>query len=400
MMLPRRCAAMLITALALATTTGCWDRVEINNRGFVVGISLDAQPEEEEAEEENGEETQHAQSYRICYQIVVPGGQNDGEGTKGSVGYTNLCGRASSLSAFHQYATDKLSRPPFYDHLKVILIADQVARKGTGFADILDFFIRGAGIRRSIKVLVARGEAAEALYADSPNEGLPASDIEKIAGNRSSLERLPATQIGYIHERLMNETSYAVQSLEASNKSILVSGSAIFDGKTNRQWGALNARQTTGMNFLRGYKMKGMLTLQAAGAKIALNVYEIRTRLSANVRDPAHIVFDAYVNVVVAIRETTGTIEPMTKSAVDRIQRDAASEIESMIGDAVRAVQHDIGKDALGLGVALKHNHHRTWEKVKNDWDQGKHFLSSCEVRPHATVSIRLNGTVDRSERE
>ncbi|WP_459076903.1 hypothetical protein [Cohnella rhizosphaerae] len=97
--------------------------------------------------------------------------------------------------------------------------------------------------------MVAKGEAAEALYAHSPNESLPASDIEKIAGNRSSLEKLPATQIGYIHERLMNETSYAVQSLETSNKSVLVSGSAIFDGKTNRQFGTLSARQTTGMNF-------------------------------------------------------------------------------------------------------------------------------------------------------
>ncbi|WP_217594029.1 Ger(x)C family spore germination protein [Cohnella sp. GbtcB17] len=396
MMLSRRCAALLAASLSLATITGCWDRVEINNRGFVVGISIDAQPEEED----NEAEMQHARNYRICYQIVVPGGQNDGEGTKGSVGYSNLCGRTSSLSAFHQYATDKLSRPPFYDHLKVILISDQVARKGTGFADILDFFIRGAGVRRSTKIMVSRGEAAEALYADSPNEGLPASDIEKIAGNRSSLEKLPATQIGYIHERLMNETSYAVQSLETSNKSVLVSGSAIFDGKTNRQWGKLSARETAGMNFLRGYKMRGMLTLQAAGAKVSLNVYEIRTRLSADVRDPAHIVFDAAVNVIVAIRETAGIIDPMTKSVVERIQRDAAIEIESMIKDAVRVVQHDIGKDALGLGEALKHNHHQTWEKVKNDWDQGKHFLSACEVRPHVTVSIRLNGTVDRTERE
>ncbi|MDG0790328.1 hypothetical protein OMP38_05290 [Cohnella ginsengisoli] len=254
----------------------------------------------------------------------------------------------------------------------MILVSDSVARRGTGFADMLDFFIRGAGVRRSIKILVAKGEAAEALYASSPNERLPASDIEKIAGNRSSLEKLPATQIGYIHERLMNETSYAVQSLDTSNKSVLVSGSAIFDGKTNRQWGTLNARQTSGMNFLRGYKMRGMLTLQAAGAKISLNVYEIRTRLSADVRDPSHIVFDAAVNVIVAVRETTGAIDLLTKSVVDRIQRDAASEIESMIEEAVRVVQRDIGKDALGLGEALKHNHHRTWEKVKNDWDQGK----------------------------
>ncbi|MDG0808803.1 Ger(x)C family spore germination protein [Cohnella rhizosphaerae] len=145
MTLSRRCTAMLTAAIAFAAMTGCWDRVEINNRGFVVGVSIDAQPveEEEPSEAETETETQHAQNYRICYQIVVPGGQNGGEGSQSNAGYSNLCGRATSLSAFHQYATDKLSRPPFYDHLKVILVSDQVARRGTGFADMLDFFYPG-----------------------------------------------------------------------------------------------------------------------------------------------------------------------------------------------------------------------------------------------------------------
>lgn len=386
---------MLIVAIA-TLATGCWDRVEINNRGFVAGVSIDAQPAKDE--KEDGAQTDP--SYRICYQIVVPGGQNgDGESSKGSTGYSNLCGQAASLSAFHQYATDKLSRPPFYDHLKVILISDKVARKDTSFSDMLDFFIRGGGVRRSIKILVAKGDASEALFADSPNESLPAGDIEKISGNRSSLEKLPATQIGFIHERFMNETSYAVQAIETNDKSVLVSGSAIFDGKTNRQWGSLNARQTTGLNFLRGYKMRGMITLQSAGAKISLNVYEIRSRIRADVRDPAHIVFDAAVHVVVAVRETTGATDLTKQSVVNRIQQDAASEVESMIEDAVRALQRDIGKDALGLSDKLKQNHPRTWEKVKNDWDQGKMLLSACEVKAHARVSVRLTGTVDQTER-
>ncbi|SFA87860.1 spore germination protein [Cohnella sp. OV330] len=396
MVSPRRLRAPLLAVVFALLANGCWDRVEINNRGFVAGVSIDTLPAEDGTEER----AKSAAPYRICYQIVVPGGQSgDGESSKGSTGYSNLCGKAASLSAFHQYATDKLSRPPFYDHLKVILVSDQVARKGTGFADMLDFFMRGAGVRRSIKILVAKGNASEALNSESPNEGLPASDIEKISGNRSSLEKLPATQIGFIHERFMNETSYAVQSLETSDKSVLVSGSAIFDGKTNRQWGALNPRQTTGLNFLRGYHMRGMITLESAGSSISLNIYEIKSRIRADVRDPEHIRFEATINVVVGIRESSGTIDLVQKTVMDRIQHDAASEIESMIEDAVDALQHDIGKDALGLGEELKQNHPRTWEKVKSDWDQGKMLLSACEVRAHATVGIRLTGTVDQTER-
>ncbi|MDI4644739.1 Ger(x)C family spore germination protein [Cohnella hashimotonis] len=385
---------LLLTAVFALLATGCWDRVEINNRGFVVGISIDAVAPADDEEEQAADS-----QFRICYQIVIPGGQSgDGEGGKGSTGYSNICGQAASVSSFDQYATDKLSRAPFYDHLKVILVSERVASQTAGFADMLDFFMRGTGVRRSIKILVSRGNAADALYAQSPNEGLPAADIEKISGNRSSLEKLPATQIGYIHERFMNETSYAVQALETKDKSAFVSGSAIFDGKTNRQQGALDARQTAGLNFLRGYQMRGTIMVRSAGSRIGLNVYEIRSRIRADVQDPAHIVFKVSVSAVVSIRETTGAIDVMQRPIADRIQRDAASEIESMIEEAVYAVQ-GIGKDALGLGEELKRNHPRTWKKVKNDWDQGKNLLTACEVRAHARVGIRLTGTVDQTER-
>ncbi|MFC3798485.1 Ger(x)C family spore germination protein [Cohnella sp. GCM10012308] len=394
MVSPRKVRTLMLAAALALLATGCWDRVEINNRGFVVGISIDASAPKSDAESE-----ENASPFRICYQIVIPGGLNGGgENAKGSTGYSNICGQAASMSSFDQYATDKLSRAPFYDHLKVILVSEQVARYSTGFADMLDFFIRGTGVRRSIKILVARGKASDALYAQSPNEGLPASDIEKISGNRSSLEKLPATQIGYIHERLMNETSYAVQALETKDKSAFISGSAVFDGKTNRQRGALDARQTTGLNFLRGYQMRGTIMLRSSGANLSLNVYEIRSRMRADVRDPAHIVFHVSVGVVVSIRETTGAIDVMQPAIADRIHADATAEIESLIEEAVHAVQA-IGKDALGLGEELKRNHPRTWGKVKNDWDQGKNLLAACEVKAHAQVSIRLTGTVDQTER-
>lgn len=375
-------------------TTGCWDRVEINNRGFVVGVSVDAQPAKED------EDKSTARSFRICYQIVIPGAQKGGtEGGKASSGYSNLCGEAVSLSAFNQFAADKLSRPPFYDHLKVIIISDRVARVGSGFSDSLDFFLRGTGLRRSIKILVAKGDASQALNSESPNEKLPATDIENISGNRRSLEKPPASHIGYIHERLMNETSFAVQQLETQNKSILVSGSAVFDGRTNREAGTLDARQTAGRNFLLGSKMRGFITFQSDGIRVALDVYEIRSHMRANVRDPEHIVFDVSVHARVSIRETTGAQDLMNTSVMNRIQSDAADEIESMIADAVDKIQHDIRKDALGLGDYLKKNHYHTWKKISNDWDRGKYMLGGCIVKPQVKVSVLQMGIVDKSER-
>ncbi|CAI6047760.1 Ger(x)C family spore germination protein [Cohnella sp. JJ-181] len=397
----KRCRLLaLVGAMAMACVmTGCWDRVEINNRGFVTGISIDAPTGSGEGEAASVSGLT-ASFYRICYQIVVPGGQSGGsEGSAGGTSFSNLCGEAVSLAAFHQFATDKLSRSPFYDHLKVILISHRVAREGDGLADALDFFLRGSGIRRSIKILIAKGNAAEALNAESPNERLPTSDIESIASNRNSLEKPPASRIGYIHERLMNETSYVVQVLETAHKSVQVSGSAVIDGKTNREAGTLDERQTAGRNFLYGSKMRGSITFKCQGERVSLSVYETKSSMRADVRDPAHIVFGVNVRSVVTVREITGSLDLSKPAVIKKIQACAESEIESTIEDAVSVVQRDIRKDALGLDEYLQQRHYRTWKKIANDWDHGKYLLSGCIVKPRVSVNVRQAGIVDKSER-
>lgn len=386
-------AALVLAALSL---TGCWDRIEINNRGFVVGVSVDEAPQQEDGE---GQGT--SPPFRICYQLVVPGGQTGGsDSSRGSTGYSNLCAEAANLSAFHQYATDKLSRPPFYDHLKVVVISDKVAKQGRSFSDALDFFLRSANVRRSIKILVARGQASNSLNAKSPNEDLPASDLEKIAGTGSSLDKPPASTIGYIHERLMNETSFVVQSLASEGESVRFSGCAIFDGRTNRHVGALDARQTIGRNLLLGFPVHGTLGIKSGASVVSFSFYDIRRRLHADVRDPQRIVFDVAVSVTVSVGEVTGPQLDLSDSAmIARLQADAKTEIEALIDDTVTAVRRDIRKDALGLGEFLKRNHYRTWRKIAGNWDEGDQLMSRCVVNVRANVSIRQIGIVDMSQR-
>ncbi|HEY4392360.1 MAG TPA: Ger(x)C family spore germination protein, partial [Paenibacillus sp.] len=67
----RRVVVSLVMGCTLFCTTGCWDRVEIDERGFVVGVGIDIPDEQEQgaAEEGNGFAER---DYLVTYQLVVP----------------------------------------------------------------------------------------------------------------------------------------------------------------------------------------------------------------------------------------------------------------------------------------------------------------------------------------
>src|SRR5690625_2517687 len=99
---------ILYVSIALLLT-GCWDQVNIEDRGFVVGVSIDSDKSDDQSK-----------TITVMNQFVIPqktmAGQEEGEEKP----YTNLVASGSSLTEIGQELSSLTARKPYYEHLKIV----------------------------------------------------------------------------------------------------------------------------------------------------------------------------------------------------------------------------------------------------------------------------------------
>lgn len=112
--------AVISLILCTSLLTGCWDREEINDVAFVIGIAVDKEGED----------------YRSSLQIALPGqsgasgSEGGGGGTSGDKPWFILSNTARTLRGTSLEGQKSLSRRIYYAHRRTILIGEELAREG------------------------------------------------------------------------------------------------------------------------------------------------------------------------------------------------------------------------------------------------------------------------------
>lgn len=134
------CGLVGILCLGMA---GCWDRVEIEERGFVVGIAIDnAQDQQgQTADLSDQAESLRKVRYVVTYQFVNPegmqgggkssGGKGPGNGESSGQPMFNISTEGKTLLEASRDMVTKASRTPYIEHLKMIIISERIAKEGT-----------------------------------------------------------------------------------------------------------------------------------------------------------------------------------------------------------------------------------------------------------------------------
>ncbi|KRF07254.1 hypothetical protein ASG89_17550 [Paenibacillus sp. Soil766] len=196
---------MFVFALVAPLLTGCWDRLEIEDRAVVLAIGIDKAKPGDEKEISNtthilGQDPEaNKVLIRITVQIAVPGriplGTGSGSGSPSgqkpvwvltSVGYTI----DDALLNLQQQLAGKL----FYGHLRVIVLSEAIAKKGIENEN--DFFRRQPQVRRTVWMVVSKGNAADLMKATPQMERVPTLYLLATLEHAREMGRLPNIFLG------------------------------------------------------------------------------------------------------------------------------------------------------------------------------------------------------------
>ncbi|MFC4560085.1 Ger(x)C family spore germination protein [Virgibacillus kekensis] len=361
-----RCMYVFAVFLVLIILSGCWDRMEVNDLGIVVGVGL--------------EETEDNQ-VEFSAQIVNPQGMSGGQPStvKTAKGKTAF----DAVSKLQQ----KFSRRLFIGHNRVYIIGEKMAKQG--IRNHIELFTRHPNPRLRAYVFVTKGNPADLLRITPVLERGSAEFMRELANFKIGVQ----VTLKDLLQMTASPSRGAILPViepgkDTESPGVRLNGSAIFkDGKIV---GYVNTKLTRGILYVLNKVDKAVITIQPEGEEgfITFDIIRTSTELIPEIKND-NWKMTIKINSVDDAVENDTTLNLMNPKIVRKLESQLEKALAKRVRLAVKKVQEEMQVDVLGFDKIFHRKYPNDWAKVKNRWE-GK--FPDVEVKVQATVRIQRPG--------
>lgn len=385
-----KCFLILLVVIVSITSSGCWNRRELNTMGIVGTMGLDVEGDK----------------IKITMEVMKPAAGKAGSKAEGAAATTVSYVQGTGDSVFDaiRNVTTKYDRKLFLSHIKFYIFGEEAAKKG--LLNYLDWYQRDHEPRRTGYIVIAKGSTAENLMGI--NGGIEATStdyLEKIV----ELKGANAKVIGAnLVEFLKNYYSSGIQPIAGiitrvpkvqikpkdvtlSPSEISAEGAAVFI--EGRLVGFLNGTDTKGLNFVTN-KVKSGIIANRTSEKDAITSVEIIKSKTRNSVKMSNQGIKLFVNVEInaMLGEENGNINLKDQKVIKKLEQVSAQKVKENIEASISKVQNDFKSDIFGFGQIVHAKYPYEWKKLKNNWDEE---FSKAAIEVSVNCKINRTGLVD-----
>lgn len=365
--------------------------IEIEERGFIIGASIDLKEKISE----------NRYKVEITDQLAISSAFGPSQGGAGSdsEAYINLTASGENIMSIDQDLEKQTSKEPYFQHLKVLIISEEVVKIPHLFENILDIHIRGAEFRRGIKILIAKGEAKEVIDIKPMDEKLPAIYINKILDRvDKQTDVIKHLTIGDIQEANLKDASYILPIIYTKEKNrVSFEGAAVMHGHEKRMVGKLTDEESFGLNLLTGKDKTGTFDFDYKDEIISMELSEIKNSIKVDPSNIDNIKVNVSLELSGTIKEVFGRVYPKEQRDINEMEEAAKKKLKSLANDVIRKSQEELNADIFGINDILFTRHYDTWQKVKDNWDHGENYFSQVTFTIEPEILIEHTGTSEKT---
>ncbi|MBP2649650.1 MAG: gerAC [Firmicutes bacterium] len=255
--------------------TGCWDRKEIEDRGFALGVGIDhvvtTQPKGQydlpSVTQEFGE-----RKYQVTFELprFRKGEEKSGGGTES---HYIFMGEGESMFQIVRAISAKTYFSLFFEETQVLIFSEAVAKEG--ISEILDYFLRNPGMRRKVGLFVTPGRAEDILTGKLKVEDVNSIFVSKILKNVNINPRFASlTNLGDIAEAIRGKKSFVMAEVVLENGEIKVTKTAIFNNQ-GKMIGEADEQEVVGGRLIRKKLKEGVISIANPANPEKLAAFEI-----------------------------------------------------------------------------------------------------------------------------
>lgn len=380
----RLLAYLLLTVFCIPLLTGCWDRLEIEERALVLGVGVDIASPEDEKKEANASHLPNsfpkpnAVLLKVTVQIAVPGriplgpgeGGGSGKGQKpvwvlSSVGYT----LDDALNNLQQELADRM----FFGHLRVIVLSQKFAK--LGMSDINDYLRRAPDVRRTTWMVVCEDQAEDLMKMAPQLERVPSLYLLATMDQAVRMGKLPNAFVGtyWTADSALGMDPFLPYVKLIQSGNMRIAGLAMFSGA--KMVGHSEPVEIGAYMAVKGLNPSGYsVQLEVPGSN-TLYMYQIThrsSRISVTIKD-GRPEFLVKINSEGNIKEKSNDDEILDVKMINQIEQQLVKNGQKAIIDLIKKTQV-MGSDIFGFGEYVRAKYPGFWNKTVDSahgsWDE------------------------------
>ena len=312
-----------LVLLLMLCLSGCNDMREIDQRGMVLGISID-----------QGEE----KKYKISIQLPILGKGQNGGGSPAKSGEFEVL--RSEGDTVWEALTNLESKTPnvlFFGHLKVIVISEKIAASSiNGSLDLVD---RIPDIGNKVFLIISKDEdASKFLKSESSLIKLPALYVNRFFQADKKLSRTkPIKVFQYRRDRNTVSSAAVIPLAQTIDSEIIIEDMGVLKEDTLVE--KLEGKEVAASQLIKGEKVEEMnyiTHLETNGREVSVSLSRIMLESDVDFVKASPVTFDIHVtgegNIVeLSAGETSKDfIEKLEAQLNQEMKMDIEQTIEKM----------------------------------------------------------------------
>jgi len=371
---------IVVLVVGTLPLTGCWDMVELQDRGFVLAAAVDPADDEGTESRQGGERLETfvqpvgAKKYRLSLQVLklARGRQEQGSQSQEASSTYVLSNTGQSMHEMIRDMLGQSSKALWFEHIQAVIVNDKVLKQDSLYS-VIDLFRRDAEMRIRMKIFVTPDEAKKILEFQPPSGEPGGIYLNNISKRHVKNAHIPAarTDMFFTTQMLDKKAVVALPKVEIAGKTVKMAGVALLkDGKLA---GYLDEYATKGIKIMRGLAKSTVITFECPlhpGSLATFELFRHNTHLK-----PIAAGDKIYFSVDIAMRGNISEVgcghlhDSMDTNYILKAQALIAREVRRNILYAKEACQA-AGVDSLGFAGLLKAYYPETWENIKDRWDE------------------------------
>lgn len=315
--------SLWLAILLMLCLSGCNDMREIDQRGMVLGISID-----------QGEQ----KKYKISIQLPILGeGENGGGGPAKSGQFEVLRSEGDTVWEALTNLESKTPNVLFFGHLKVIVISEKIAASSiNGSLDLVD---RIPDIGNKVFLIISKDEdASKFLKSESSLIKLPALYVNRFFLADKKLSRTqPIKVFQYRRDRNTVSAAAVIPLAQTIDSEIIIADMGVL--KEDKLVEKLLGNEVAASQLIKGEKVEEMnyiTHLESSGKEVSVSLSRIMLESDVKLTMTSPVSFDIHVtgegNIVeLSAGETSKDfIEKLEAQLNQEIKTDIEQTIEKM----------------------------------------------------------------------
>ncbi|AUM94040.1 TPA: Ger(x)C family spore germination protein [Clostridium botulinum] len=388
----KKCLVIMLILLTICMT-GCWDKVEIDQKAFASVIGVDAG--KDIGKEKQLKEISPSASFtgskldKMKVTYAFPDISKLGPEKGGTAVDKTMSIDAYSMQDSIDKIVNKSSRNLSFGHLKLIVLNTSILDYSNTFKEVIDYLQRQPAINRMIYIVFSEDKSEEILkFKPNMEKSVENYIIGILENNKKNNTSAPLTLNEFLEETSQNNTALVpVINIDKKSKDLKISKVAVI--KDDKIKGYISTEQANNIQLINKKFKGGTRTIIRDGSPLDYSIENSERKIK--IRDKKKLSFDIKLNLEGQIKGHNIDKQISSKGDINKIEEDLNKAITQDIKEVIRISQTEYNTDILDLGGFIHKYHPKLWKEIKGNWNE---LYKTVDINVTADTKVRRIGAI------